>query len=145
MGKDEIENEVRAINKLCKSQHPNIVQVLQYGTLRKDSAFYFIDMERCDATLEKYMQGQHVEGLTNWETVEQSDTRERYVYEILQHILHGILYIHSLHEVHRDLSPHNGLSCVPEMLIASVLWCNGYWKIADFGLTSEPSTLCTSR
>ena len=104
-------------------------------------------MERCCATLEKYMQGQHVEGLTNWETVEQSDTQERYVYKILQHILHGILYIHSLREVHRDLSPHNGLYFVPEMLIALVLWRNGYGKIADFGLTSGATTirLATSR
>ena len=121
MSKDEIENEVRAINKLCKSRHSNIIQVLQYETLRKDDAFYFIDMERCDATLEKYMQDQHVEDLTDWKTVEQSNMRERYIYEILQHILHDILYIHSLHEVHRDLSPYNDLFCIPEMLIALVL------------------------
>jgi len=110
MGKEEIENEVRAINKLCKSQHPNIVQVLEYGTLKTGGVFYFIDMEICDTTLEKYMNGQSVEGLMDWETVVQSDTRETYVYGILRHILHGLLYIHTLHEVHRDLSAHNGLS-----------------------------------
>jgi len=139
MSNDEIANEIRAINKLCKTQHPNIVQVFEYGTLRKDGAFYFIDMERCDVSLDKYIQGQYVDGLTNWETVQESDLREMYVYEILQHILHGILYIHALHEVHRDLSPHNGLSRIIEMLIA-VLWHGGYWKIADFGLTSEATT-----
>ena len=97
-------------------------------------------MEKCDATLEKYMQGQHVEGLTDWESVKQSTTKEIHVYGTLQQILHGILYIHVLHEVHRDLSPHNGLFCLTEILMQLVLWLEGYWKIADFGLTSGATT-----
>jgi len=46
--KEDIDNEVRAITKLCKSRHSNIVHVIDHGPLKPDSAFYFIDMELCE-------------------------------------------------------------------------------------------------
>jgi hypothetical protein len=52
----DIDNKVHTINKLCKSNHPNIVQILGYGWLKPDGAFYFIDMELCKISLEKYIQ-----------------------------------------------------------------------------------------
>ena len=108
---EDIENEVRALNKLCKSNHPNIVQVLEYGQLQDDGAIYFIDMEICDATLEKYLQGGKIDDLVEWETVRQRDEVSKHAYKIMQHILNGLFYIHCLREVHRDISPHNGSSC----------------------------------
>jgi hypothetical protein len=36
-------------------------------------------------------------------------------YIILQHILNGLLYIHCLGEVNRDLSPHNGMTICFEL------------------------------
>lgn len=106
--KETIENEIRAIKKLCKTDHPNIVQVLEYGQLNNNTAFYFIDMELCDATLENYLCGKHIEGLISWETIRQRRDVHKHAYKILQHIVNGLLYIHCLREVQRDLSPHNG-------------------------------------
>lgn len=106
----DIDNEVRAINKLCKSKHPNIVQVLSYGRLKADGVFYFIDMELCGISLEKYIQGETMNNLINWNTVRIRNEVHEHAYKIMQQILNGMIYIHCLNEVHRDLSPSNGTS-----------------------------------
>ena len=103
-----IDNEVRAINKLCKSNHPNIVQVLGCGWLKPDGAFYFIDMELCEISLENYIQGGTINGLVDWNTVRIRDEVHEHAYKIMQQILNGLIYIHCRNEVHRDLSPNNG-------------------------------------
>jgi serine/threonine protein kinase len=106
----DIDNEVRAINKLCKTNHPNIVQVLGYGQLKADGVFYFIDMELCETSLEKYIQGETINDLINWNTVRNRNEVHEHAYIIMQQILNGMIYIHCLSEVHRDLSPNNGTS-----------------------------------
>ena len=89
-----IDNEVRAINKLCRCRHPNIVQVLGYGWLKADGAFYFIDMEVCEISLEKYIQGETIDNLINWNTVRIRNEVHEHAYKIMQQILNGM--IHSL-------------------------------------------------
>jgi serine/threonine protein kinase len=106
----DVDNEVRAINKLCKNNHPNIVQIFDYGQLKADGGFYFIDMELCEISLEKYMQGETITGLINWNTVRIQNEVHEQAYKIMQQILNGMIYIHCLNEVHRDLSPNNGTS-----------------------------------
>jgi serine/threonine protein kinase len=115
--KADIDNEVRAMNKLCKSKHPNIVQVLDYGRLKADGAFYFIDMELCEINLEKYIQGETISGLINWNAVRIREEVHDHAYKIMQQILNGMIYIHCLNEVHRDLSPNNGISFSGTILI----------------------------
>jgi serine/threonine protein kinase len=66
-------------------------------------------MELCDVTLENYLKGENIEGLLSWETIQKDDEVHKHAYKILQHIVNGLLYIHCLREVHRDLSPHNGI------------------------------------
>jgi hypothetical protein len=107
--KEDVDNEVRALKKLCQNQHPNIVKVFDYGQLNPDSVVHFIDMELCDVSLENYLMGQEFPLLLGWKIVRDRDEIPAYAYAILQQILNGLLYIHSLHEVHRDVSPHNGI------------------------------------
>ena len=105
-----IDNEVRAINKLCKSNHPNIVQVFDYGRLIADGVFYFIDMELCEISLENYIQGGTIGGLVDWNTVCKHNEVHEHAYKIMQQILNGVMCIHCCKQVHRDLSPNNGTS-----------------------------------
>ena len=52
-----IANEVRVIDKLCKSDgHSNIIKVLTHGWLNGKDQYYFFDMELCEMNLEDYMQ-----------------------------------------------------------------------------------------
>lgn len=105
--KQDIENEVRALEKLCTSKHPNIVQVLGHGKLKEDGAFFYIDMELCDTTLGRYIHGEQVKDLVNWETIVQNNEIRFHAYNIMREILRGLFYIHSLGVVHRDLNPRN--------------------------------------
>lgn len=105
---EEIENEIRAVNKLCKSCHPNIIQVFELGQLRRDSAFYFIDMELCNFTLEKYSRGDDVPSLTNWNSLRNEGKLPETICTIIDNIVDGLIFIHGQKEVHRDLSPQNG-------------------------------------
>ena len=77
--KKDVENEIRAVTKLCKSGHANIVQVLEFGVLKEDSAWHFIDMELCDITLEGYVRGADIPCLPNWRQV--NEQRESLLYE----------------------------------------------------------------
>jgi serine/threonine protein kinase len=104
----DIDNEIRAIQKLCQNEHMNIVQVFEYGRLKPDGVTYFIDMELCEVSLANYMKGHEIEGLISWPTIRSQNKVISHAYYILQQVLNGLLFIHSLGEVHRDLSPHNG-------------------------------------
>lgn len=99
----DIDNEIRAVNKLCKSSHPNIVQVLGLGQLRPDSTWFYIDMELCSISLETYMNAdESLASLPKWVS------ESLQICDIFTQILNGLAFIHENGEVHRDLSPQNG-------------------------------------
>jgi serine/threonine protein kinase len=108
------------MNKLCKTGHPNIVQVLDYGQLKGDTAIYFIDMELCGTTLDEYLKGRGVPGLMAWTEIrEKQGLVTENAYNILQHIINALVYIHALGKVHRDLSPQNGICSARETVLQS--------------------------
>lgn len=108
--KGNLDNEVRAINKLCKTSHPHIVQVLRHGFLKVDRTFYFFDMELCHANLAKYIKGDATDGLENWCILRKQMDFAFHVFDILEQIVDGLIFIHGHQEVHRDLHPENGES-----------------------------------
>jgi len=107
----DIDNEVRAVNKLCNSKHPNIVEVFDLGKLKNDTVFYLIDMELCDFTLASYIRGENIPHLVNWNKVRQESVYSDFPMEvknIVGQITAGLIFIHSEGETHRDLTPQNG-------------------------------------
>ena len=100
----DIENEVRAVQKLCTSSHANIVQVFDLGQMKSNSTFHYIDMELCDISLGHYMQGKRTGNLVSWDEF-RSDLDN--LCNINDDVLDGLVFIHSNNEVHRDLSPQN--------------------------------------
>ena len=99
---------MRAINKLCKSSHPNIIEVYQHGQLKPSTAFYFIDMELCDFNLEAYATGRSATPLESWEAIRSQGRVSVSVINIMLQILDGLVFVHDHNEVHRDLNPQNG-------------------------------------
>lgn len=93
-------NEVRAIDKLCKHRHENIVTVLRHGWL--NSSYYFFDMELCEMNLEQYISGE----LNTSSVPETYDATE--ILNIITQVTSGLDFIHNHAEVHRDLKPRNG-------------------------------------
>lgn len=107
-GEEDIENEIRAINKLCSGQHENIVHVYGHGRLGPNSRYYCIDMELCTLNLEEYIQGKITEGLRDWRRPSQREDL-LHVLGIMEQVMSGLSYIHRENEVHRDLNPQNGI------------------------------------
>jgi serine/threonine protein kinase len=100
MNVDDIRNEIRAIKKVSKSCHPNIVNIL---SISKDTwenkPAYFIQMELCDGDMdgyirERYRQGKSFSGLE--------------IADIMVQVLEGLVFLHNHDEVHRDMKPKNG-------------------------------------
>lgn len=107
--KKDVENEVRAIDRLCKNSNPNIVQVLRHGLLKLTPSYYCIDMEFCDSSLRQYMDGETVQYLQDWAVIfRQGDERRHFILGFIRQVLNGLIFIHDQGLVHSDLSPDNG-------------------------------------
>lgn len=111
ISEEDINNEARAIEKLCKSSHDNVINVIMHGRFNPTSATYFIDMELCNINLEEYIQGTKVgiRGLIDWETAHKEEQRQFLIIAIMQQLLSGLAFIHRHDEVHRDMAPQNGI------------------------------------
>jgi len=140
ISESDIQNEIRAIDKLCGNACKYLVMVFRHGKL-KNTSYYFIDMELCDLDLKDYILG-------NWHGINglmspffrrgNQESEMENIWGIMRQISEGLVFIHSQTEVHRDLKPTNGIrfSFIDN---SEVLYSvnQGIWKIADFGLTSE--------
>src|SRR5271170_3279319 len=99
-----VENEIRAVVKLCKpGAHENIVAVLGHGLLR-NSMFYFFDMELCDYNLDSYIQRSPRDSGQDWHDMSVSNWNKKMssICGIMNQISNGLVYIHSCGEIHRD-------------------------------------------
>ena len=125
----DIQNEIRAIQKVCSEQgtHQNIVKVLKHGNIRSGEYIY-IDMELCAINLENYIpilwkpskEERAKMRQTGVTRIYALDLRMRYVWVVMMQIANGITFIHRQSEVHRDLKPQNG---VPSKDIVNVKYC----------------------
>lgn len=105
----DILNELRAVEKLCRSGHDHVVEVFRHGKLIGSDLYYFIDMEFCEGSLDDYICGKPIgkEGLIL--NANSPNTRAiDYCWIIISDICDGLTFIHHAKEVHRDLKPFNG-------------------------------------
>ena len=107
-----IKNELRAIDKLRKEPHRNIVEVLRHGDLVYMSS-YFIDMELCDLNLSTYIYQKwtpEVERQMPYFTFNDLPPKLKVaqLWGIMEDIASGVAFIHQKGEVHRDIKPANG-------------------------------------
>lgn len=144
---DDIEKEVGVILQMCTTGHRNIVQILDNGWFRSGS-IYFIDMYLCALNLDDYIYRKNeypprAFALLNEPSfvVESSSTRSklRNIWTIIDNIAQGLEFMHEKHYIHRDLKPMNSTPVNIDRSLTLVLYSrdDGYWKIADFGLTTE--------
>jgi serine/threonine protein kinase len=99
------------MEKLCKGAHRNVIEIFRHGRLRPDSAFYFIDMELCNINLDEYLHGaKMVSGLVDWKQGVDEGNIITLTCGIMDQIAAGLGFIHGHNEVHRDLSPQNGIA-----------------------------------
>jgi len=102
-------NELRAVDKLCRSSHPNIIEIFRHGRLRHNSVFYYIDMELCDCNLEEYRQGRKsIPRVLSWAKAVECGEGPFFLCSIMRQVISGLKFIHAHDEVHRDLNPQNG-------------------------------------
>ena len=105
VSREEIHNYSRAITKLCLAGHRNIIRVLSHGWT---GSCYIVDMELCSSTLLEYIKGKGC-----WEGKSEHTTGNRKLYEtfeIMRQLSEAIRFVHSQGEVHRDVTPYNGIS-----------------------------------
>jgi serine/threonine protein kinase len=108
----DIEQEKRAILKLCNQGHKHIVRVLRLGPLAQ-SEFFFIDMEFCSLTLEEYLyphdSSQTHESAPRYIKNAPVPFRALQVWQVMHHIACGLQFMHNNKMIHRDLKPSNGI------------------------------------
>ena len=97
-----MQNEIRAITKLCNGSQKNIITVFGHGVFG-DSSYAYIDMELCDFSLHDYNKCKRLVG-----QVEGSSRDDRHIWIAMMQIANGLCFIHNNQEIHRDLKPSNG-------------------------------------
>lgn len=106
-----IENEARAVRKLCDGRNPNVIHVFGMGDFTY-SSYYFIDMELCDLSLQGYLYPDPTEytaiGLPPLLRDLPSASVPDHIWNIMRQIASGLKFIHAHSEAHRDLKPSNG-------------------------------------
>ena len=130
----DVQNELRAIKKLCQdNSHPNLVSVFGHGQFfdrKSQLTFFYIDMELCDFNLHDAIQNRQLLSHTRTDlptigdgtraAVKDMLSREQELecmMKMLSDLTSGIVFMHGLGEVHRDLKPHNGKVCLSVSLI----------------------------
>jgi serine/threonine protein kinase len=106
----DIENEIRAIKKLCvEKSHDHIVVVHDLGCMGPNSVVYYVDMELCAMNLEQYIQGSlQIPDLLDWRLPVDADGVQDII-SLFEQIMSGVAFIHAEDEVHRDLNPQDGI------------------------------------
>jgi serine/threonine protein kinase len=146
---EDVQNEIRAVMKLCITGHPHIVQILGNPAKLSNSTYYAIDMEFCEVTLENFVAGERgpipkkssIRLHNGTISSEPNALKWHEICTILIHILRGLEFIHKSKELHRDLKPSNGISLAMYILTVVLYSMNSSnWKIADFGFTTEGSS-----
>lgn len=99
---NSIQNEFRAVEKLCRDLNNHLVAVYRHGKLL-DSPYYFIDMELCDMNLDQYIHREQSHG------VDLSRLNVIEIWVIMRDISNGVAFIHYHLEVHRDIKPTNSM------------------------------------
>lgn len=109
------------VKQMAKLRHQNLVGYLDSGLHRLgDDVHPFLVTERCTGSLADQLHGgaPPKEGRSTPVGGEQAR-------RILADVLDGLVHLHDRQLVHRDIKP------------ANVLWGDGAWKLADFGLMRE--------
>lgn len=119
--KDALEREMRIYEKLMRLQCRHVLQILDFQRHDDYTALIteFLDGGDLDVYVNDHSGGN---GLTPAETK-----------DIAMQITAALVEIHSHEIVHRDLKPGN------------VLYSEGYWKLADFGISKNLARLVTQR
>jgi serine/threonine protein kinase len=112
-----VQDEFRAIDVLRNSLHKNIVEVFQHGELEYMTR-YFIDMELCDLNLQAYIYGDFTPAIVQecpYFTVDLPPRMKvAQIWSMMGDVTNGLIHIHSLGQVHRDIKPQNSKTPLPQ-------------------------------
>jgi len=92
--------DVRCIDAVARSNHPNIVQVQDRWVDQWPSPKVFVQTELCNGDLNQYIEFRRISG-------SQIDFRD--MWNIALNIVDGLTYAHELGWSHRNLKPRNGV------------------------------------
>jgi serine/threonine protein kinase len=151
--KSDIENESRVVKLLMENGgHENIVTILSHGFIQSFD-YYYIDMELCDMTLKDYIDywagSKELPLETSLDLAPSVICNDcslllqmRNVWAIASQIAAGLEFMHSHHQIHRDLKPGNGNAIQSAALISKVLYSrlSNVWKLTDFGISAEATS-----
>jgi serine/threonine protein kinase len=96
--------DVRCIDAVARSNHPNIVQVQDRWADQWPTPKVYIQMELCYGDLNQYIEATREAARTSGTPID-----HRAVWKIVLQIVDGLTYAHELGWSHRNLKPRNSI------------------------------------
>jgi serine/threonine protein kinase len=122
--------------------HRHIVTYLSHGLLPNGASY--LDTEMCNMSLGTRIYGTIMGEAHTWNPPGPSFVNDvpsfancGIIWNIMQQLAEGLAYIHGCNIVHMNLQPHNGEYQLFLLLIATVLYSTGVWKIAGSAYAEE--------
>lgn len=126
---------VREIQIMEQMSSPYIVGY--YGSCLDGEVMWIVCTDKTNVLTQQVMELMCYGSINDMMTITKKVLNEYQIATVCSFVLQGLVYMESVHKLHRDIKPHNILVNEKGNLLTTTLMFEGEAKLCDFGISSS--------